>query len=154
MSNERQRSAFGPGGSITASSSLDGVNTDSVARFSIPKVNGFDTALMPSWEAAELRLFRCSSFAEQGTVSTLSFMLVIGSEVGFGRRASAAAPLRCGLAGGKGDAMRLMHIERITARNRTRRNLAVLERQRSTFRFSAVRTILLEEDLHGCNACD
>ena len=89
--NEGQRSAFGPGGSITVNLSLQGVDTSSVVRFSIPKVNGFDTPLMPSWEVAALRLFRCSFFSEQGTASTPSSMLIIGLEVGFGRRASAVA---------------------------------------------------------------
>ena len=77
---------------------LEGVNTGSDFRFSIPKVNGFDTALTLGWEVAALRLFRCSSFSQQGAVTTLSFVLAIGSEVRLGRRASAAAPRGCGLA--------------------------------------------------------
>ena len=88
-------SGFAPDTSITANFSLDGVDTGSVVRSSIPKVNGCDTALMLGWEVAALRLFRCNSFAEQGTVSTLSSMLVVGSEVGLGCRASAAAPRGC-----------------------------------------------------------
>ena len=64
----------------------------SVFRFGIPKVNGFDTALTPGWEVAALRLFRCSSFSQHGAVTTLSFVLTIGSEVGLAHRASTAAP--------------------------------------------------------------
>ena len=92
--NERRRSAFGHGASIITISSLEGVDTGSVVRFSIPKVNGFNTALMLGWEVAAFGLFRYNSFAEQGTVSTLSSILVTGSEVGLDRRASAAAAPR------------------------------------------------------------
>jgi len=65
------------------SSSLEGVNAGGVVRFSIPKVNGFDTALVSGWEAAVLRLIRCNIFV----------MLVIGPEMGLGRPASAALRL-------------------------------------------------------------
>ena len=73
------------------------MNAGGVVRFSTPKLNGFDTALVLGWVAEALRPFRCSFFAEQGAVSTLSLVLVIGSEVGLGRPASTAAPLGCGL---------------------------------------------------------
>jgi len=68
---------------------LEGVNTGGVVRFSIPKVNGFDTAPASGGEAAALRLLRCNFFV----------VLSIGSDMGLGRPASAAAPLGCGLAG-------------------------------------------------------
>ena len=62
--NERRRSGFDSGVSTTASSDLEGVNAGGVVRFCIPKLNGFDTALVPGWEADSLRLFRCSFFCE------------------------------------------------------------------------------------------
>jgi len=50
-----------------------------------------------SRDAAAIRLFQCSSFAEQGTVSALSFVLVIRSEMGLGCAALTAAPFDCEL---------------------------------------------------------
>ena len=64
------------------------------------------------------------------------------------------------LTGGAGwrGATRLVHVERIIARNFVRRNLANFhscspfpKRQGETSRFKWVRTIVLEENLHGCN---
>ena len=56
----------------------------------------------PNWEAVTLRSFRCNFFGEQGSeqgvVFAPSFVLVLGSETGIGRRASAAARFRGGLA--------------------------------------------------------
>ena len=84
--NERHCSVVGPDAPITGSSSLEGVYTGSFVRFSIPKVNGFDTELMRGWEVVALRLFQYSTSSEQFTVSALSFMLVIGSGVGLVRQ--------------------------------------------------------------------
>ena len=96
--NGRRCSGFDSGVSRTESCGLGGVNGGGVVRFGNPKWNGFDAALAPGWEAVALWLLRCNFFGERGAVSALSFVLVPGSEMGLGRRASAAAPFGCGLA--------------------------------------------------------
>ena len=64
------------------------------------------------------------SFGEQGVVYTLSFVLVLGSEMGLGGRASAAFGRGLAVSAGWRGVTALMHVERITARDRVRYNLA------------------------------
>ena len=74
----------------------------------------------PGWEAVALRLFRCNLFGEQGVVFAPSFVLVLGSEMCFGR-----LPLLVVRSGGAGrrGATRLVHAKHIPARDRVRGNL-------------------------------
>jgi hypothetical protein len=103
--SERRRSGCGSGASTDAGPSLEegGVAGKGVVRFSIPKANGFDTALVFAGEgAAALRLLRCSFFVEDCALPALSVAPVPGSETGLGRPAFTAAFFGCGLAGGEG----------------------------------------------------
>ena len=91
---------------------MEGVDA---VRFGIPKWNGFAMAL----EA--FRSFRYNLLGEQGGERGLVFApSLLGSEMGIGRRASAAAPFRCGLALRGGAARQDW---RMSNRDRARRNL-------------------------------